>query len=333
MTGAGAHARVIFPALGTTALCVVTDRERLADAERMLREELVSIDEACSRFRSDSEISRLHTRAGRPVSISPLLTDALAVALRAARLTDGLVDPTVGSAVAGLGYDRDYAAIDHGRAPAPVQPAPGWWRVTLDVEERRVVLPRGVQLDLGATAKALAADRAADRIASALRCGVLVSLGGDIATAGAAPSAGWRIDIADDHRATGEPDAAVTITSGGLATSSIACRSWRSGDRVVHHIVDPRTGDIPEPVWRTVSVAAGSCVDANIASTAAIVLGESASDWLRSAHLPARLVRVDGDVATINGWPDEAPGDRDPKRRGRETGVESTAVGVVRSSA
>lgn len=295
-----------FRAIGTTAEIVVTDPSRMDIAERVLREELCAIDEACSRFRADSEISRLHERAGAAAGISPLLTEALSVALRAADLTGGLVDPTVGRTVRDLGYDRDFDRLDRdGPAPAvPPAPVPGWWRIRLDAERHEVVLPRGVLLDLGATAKAWAADRAAARAADATGCGVLVGLGGDIAVAGRSPRHGWGISVGDDHARTDpERDPAVAISSGGLATSSTTCRAWQRAGRAVHHIVDPRTGDIPGPVWRTVSVTAATCVDANSATTAAIVLGHQAIDWLTEHRLPARLVSVDGRVRTVAGWP------------------------------
>jgi thiamine biosynthesis lipoprotein len=309
MTTVDTTADVSFPALGTTAALVVTNVCRLADAERLLRDELSAVDAACSRFREDSELNRLHRQAGTEVTVSPLLAEAIDVALRAGRVTGGLVDPTVGSAVAGLGYDRDFADVvanDPKPAALPL-PAPGWWRVSIDLADRRVLLPRTVGLDLGATAKALAADRAARRIAADIGGGVLVSLGGDVGTAGPAPDDGWRIGVGDDHRPAGaDPDASVTIRSGGLATSSTTCRTWRRAGRTVHHIVDPRTGDVATAVWRTASVAAACCVDANIASTAAIVLGWSAPGWLTAARLPARLVGERDNVLTLAGWPVDA---------------------------
>ncbi len=305
-TGAVRVGRVSFPALGTTATLVVNDPAALPGAERVLRRVLVEVDDACSRFRPDSEISRLLRQAGRMTTVSPPLADALAVALRAAAVSDGLVDPTVGSAVVALGYDRDFADVPVDD-PAPVAaagPVPGWWRVRFDPRSREVVVPRGVLLDLGATAKALAADRAAAAAAAETGGGVLVSLGGDVAVAGPAPVGGWRVAIGDDHvHADVAPDETVTIAAGGLATSSITRRRWARAGRPVHHIVDPRTGDVPAPVWRTVSVAAGTCVDANTASTAAIVLGYPAHDWLAHRGLPARLVGVTGKVVTVAGWP------------------------------
>lgn len=302
-----APSRVTFPIWGTTALLLVTDEAALPEAERLLRTELDRIDAACSRFRADSELVRLTAHAGRAVSISPLLTEILRAALHAASATNGLVDPTVGQAVIDLGYDRDYTAL-RGRAlpeGEPLRPAPGWWRVQLDPDAGRVLVPRRILLDVGATGKAFAADRAAARIAT-LGCGALVSLGGDLATAGPAPAGGWLISVGDSHRApAGATDPVVSISSGALATSSVTQRRWRRGDRQVHHIVDPRTGDVPAPVWKTVSVAAGSCVDANAAATASIIRGRGAPRWLADRRLPARLVAPDGTVTTSAGWPSD----------------------------
>jgi len=311
-----APARATFPALGTTAVLLVTDGRALPDAERALRAELAAIDAACSRFRPDSEIMRLARYAGRPAPVSPLLAGALAEALRVARATDGLVDPTVGQAVVDLGYDRDFALLDRDRpdtfpdagaerVDAIPRPAPGWWRIRLDEAAGTVVVPRGVLVDLGATAKAYAADRAAARIAGlgGGGLGVLVSLGGDLATAGPGPAGGWLVGIGDNHRRTASGDPVVTVRSGGLATSSVTQRSWRRAGRTVHHIVDPRTGDLPEPVWRTVSVAAACCVDANAAATAAVVRGHDAPAWLAGLGLAARLVGHDGNPVTVAGWP------------------------------
>jgi thiamine biosynthesis lipoprotein len=302
--------QVSFAALGTTAMLVTADSAGIGAAERVLRQTLVAVDQVCSRFRADSEISRLHERAGLATQVSPLLAEALEVAIRAAELTDGLVDPTVGAALVALGYDRDFEQVRGGLPAAtdPASAAPGWWRLRWDAHTRRVVLPRGLSLDLGATAKALAADLAARRAAHEAGCGVLVSLGGDLAVAGEPPPGGWRIAVGDDHvLAATSPATTVTVTDGGLATSSTARRQWRRGDRLVHHIVDPRTGDAVTPFWRTVSVAAATCVDANTASTAAIVLGAAAPDWLNERHLPARLADVAGRIVTTAGWPaDEA---------------------------
>jgi thiamine biosynthesis lipoprotein len=293
------------PALGTSATVVVADKRRLDEALAIVLAELDAIDGACSRFRSDSEIARVNTAAGREVAVTSLFLQAVEVGLRAAVLTDGLVDPTVGSAMRVIGYDRDFSAVAPAGPPIrwDLHPVPGWQAVELDAGRGTVKVPAGVELDLGATAKALCADRAAARAFAATETGVLVSLGGDLSTAGVPPDGGWIVQLTDDHAdpiEAGGP--AVSIVAGGLATSSTSVRRWTRGERTYHHLVDPRTGAPAEEYWRTVTVAAASCVDANTASTAAVVLGPAALDWLDERGLPARLVDVHGGVATAGGW-------------------------------
>jgi thiamine biosynthesis lipoprotein len=312
------EASASWQALGTGVQVTVTDAGRLAAARAMLEADLAAVDLACSRFRPDSEIAALdRAMAGPgagPVTVSPLLAEAIAVALRAARLTDGDVDPTVGAAMNAAGYDRDFTLVQR-TGPAvrlTVRTIPGWHQVEFDEQARLLRVPPGVRLDLGATAKAWAADRSAARIAAALGCGALVSLGGDIAVSGQTPVGGWRIRVQDISGRPEDPPAGpstvVAIHGGGLATSSTAARRWRRGGDVLHHILDPRTGLPAAPVWRTVSVAAASCTDANIASTAAIIRGRAAPDWLTGLGLPGRLVDEAGQVRAINGWPAETAG-------------------------
>ena len=180
----------------------------------------------------------------------------------------------------------------------------GWRTVALDRSNLPVRIPTGVRLDLGATAKAWAADRAAAAAAAASGCGVLVSLGGDIATSGPAPATGWRIRVTDDHRSDpSAPGQTISIRSGGLATSSTAVRRWSHGGHTMHHIIDPRTGAPVQTRWRTISVAAADCAQANIATTAALVRAQGAPEWLAGLGLPARLVDWDGSRHDRGDWP------------------------------
>lgn len=300
-------------ALGTTVRVVVTDPALLESCNLLLARHLAEVDAACSRFRSDSELAALDGTSGRPVRVSPLLAEALAVALRAAEATDGAVDPTVGSAMHAIGYDRDFTLVREDDRPVRlmVRRAPGWRQVTLDPTTGTVTVPEGVRLDLGATAKAWAADRAARMLALAAGCGVLVSLGGDTAVAGRPPEGGWQIRVQDvtgpvDETPAQGPYATVGLHSGGLATSGTTARRWRRGGQDLHHIVDPGTGLPVRSPWRTVSVAAATCADANAASTAALVKGAGAEHWLTRRGLPARLVAQDGTVVTTPGWPTTA---------------------------
>jgi thiamine biosynthesis lipoprotein len=299
----------VFSALGTTAAVAVAvaDPEILATARASVEAEIAACDQACSRFRDDSELSRLNAAGGQTIEVSSRLLDELTAALRAARLTDGAVDPTVGKALIGLGYDRDFSLVAPGsHLPHTVAFAavPGWRCLHVDRRHRRARVSAGVIVDLGATAKARCADLAATAAAAATGSGVLVSLGGDVAVAGTAPAGGWKVRVADAAScpATG-PGEMVELLTGGLATSGVTVRSWRRGDTDLHHLIDPRTGLPATVVWRTATVAAATCTDANIASTAAIVLGRDAPGWLEARRLPARLVGADGTVVRVAGWP------------------------------
>jgi thiamine biosynthesis lipoprotein ApbE len=302
-------------AIGTSVRLVVTEPSKLATGRLLLASYIDALDLACSRFRSDSELIRAERSAGTPVQVSELLADAVAVALHAAQVTGGDLDPTVGLQLAELGYDRDFALVAKDGPPVrvTVRIRPTWRDVRLERDSCRLTLPPGTRLDLGATAKAYAADRAAARLAGRLDCGVLVSLGGDIAIGGDPPPGGWRIRIQD---ITGHPDESpvgpsqvIALTSGGVSSSGVAARRWRRGDLLLHHILDPRTGMPAKPVWRTVSVLAGSATEANIASTTAIIRGAAAPAWLDSLHLAARLVATDGGIQHTSGWP-ESRGDQ-----------------------
>lgn len=295
-----------FTALGTTAEITTLDAASLSDAIDVLERELDAIDRACSRFRADSEVSRLVGSGGQWMPASRLLRQALAAGVDAAAATGGAVDPTVGASMRALGWDADFRVVVSRREPVRIElvPAADWQRIEIDDERGRVRVPAGVLVDLGATAKALAADRAAAAAFRATGSSVLVNLGGDIAVVGPAPAGGWPILVTDDHRAPSLADGqTVAIAAGGLATSSTTVRRWRTTDGIAHHILDPRTGRPAAEVWRTVSVAASTCVGANTASTAAIVLGEDAPRWLESAGVAARLVRPGGIVVLTGGWP------------------------------
>ena len=295
-----------FRAIGTTATVVVQDPDQADVAECLLARVLDEIDLACSRFRDDSELAMLHGESGRAVQVSALLFEALEVACRVAARTGGAVDPTVGNAVCALGYDADLDEVRARRAQ-PSQDlgaVAGYWHVQLNSRTRTVRIPRGVRLDLGSSAKALAADRAAARIAHAIDGGVLVSLGGDVAAVGPPPCDGWAVGIAHESSTPAEAvDQVVAIRRGGLASSAAGARTWMSGGRQVHHIVDPRSGDCAVPYWSLVSATGCSCVDANLVTTASLVWGADALEMLRRFDQSVRLVRFDGKVFSVNGWP------------------------------
>jgi thiamine biosynthesis lipoprotein len=284
----------------TTARLVVSDPAARDEAQGIVAEVAAAVDQACSRFRTDSELSQLGDHRGT-VTVSPLLAELVGTALDAARRTGGLVTPTLGRALCDLGYDRDWPAMRSTARSARmvVHRAPRWDDVRLDGTE--LTVPPGVQLDLGSTAKAWTADRAAGSVANRLGVGVLVGLGGDLATAGPGPAGGWRVLVRDHHD---DPSVVVALPAGAaIATSSTRSRRWRSGGREVHHVLDPATCQPVAGVWRCITVAARDCVTANTLSTAALVQGPRAVSWLQGRGLPARLIRADASVTVVNHWP------------------------------
>ncbi|WP_217483551.1 FAD:protein FMN transferase [Curtobacterium sp. Csp2] len=298
----------------TTARVVLDrrDRRHLAAAEACVREVTAAVDAACTRFRADSELVARADALVRGTEVSPLLASLVHQAVDAARLTDGDVDPTLGRRMVRLGYDAafvDGALVTDGSDPEAspellaraFDDRPAWQRILLSGTFLRV--PEGVTLDLGATAKAAAADMAAASITARLGIGALVSLGGDVATAGPDPSGGWQVRVQD---LDDDPVDHVRIAAGwSVATSSTQKRRWEQDGRARHHILDPRWGLPAEPVWRSVTVVAPSCVTANSMTTAAVVRGYAAVDWLRQNGRAARLVAADGSVVRLGGWPAE----------------------------
>lgn len=302
MTIAGTPLRcaVELRALGTFVHVLVDGPVPAEEVAAVVRDELAALDLACSRFRDDSELLAL-AGAGGTVTVSPVLAGALSAALDVARATGGLVDPTLGGALRAAGYDRTFTALPADGPAAVCRPPRGdCWREIV-VAGCEVSVPPDVELDLGATAKAWAADRLADRLAG--DHGVLVNLGGDVAVAGPAPEGGWPVAVTD--RPGGAVVQTVSLVGGGLATSSTTARTWRRGGTVLHHILDPATGRPAVPAWASASVCATTCVEANGVSTAALVLGTRALAWLEERGLPTCLVGLDGRVVRLNGWPED----------------------------
>lgn len=289
--------------MGTTHTVVVDDRSALPVAADIVRSQFREIDEVCSRFRPDSELSCLNRRSGcGDVPLSPLLEEAIVAALHTAEMTDGLVDLTVGKLVEEAGYTVTFRDMPPEAPPLElsVRRVLGWRALGYDPAAHTLRLPAGVAIDLGASGKAWAADRAAADVAERLGVAVIVECGGDIAMGGPVPQGGWPVRIATAVDAAEGQD--VTVYDGGLATSGTTARSWRRGGVELHHIIDPATGLPARTPWVMVSVAAATCVEANAAATAALIMGERGPAWLDELQLPARLVASGGAVHYAGGW-------------------------------
>ncbi|MFF0269509.1 FAD:protein FMN transferase [Kribbella sp. NPDC004536] len=286
-----------WSAWSCTVRLTVGDPAVLGAACGELKALMDRVDKAASRFRPDSELSIVNHRAGALVPVSRLLVDLVDVSLVAAQVSGGAVDPTVGTAVIAAGYDADIETVRR-RFPQPAgEPATvaGWQDVRLNRKLALLGVPKDCALDLGATAKAWTADRAANLLSKRYGCAVLVEIGGDLRAAGV-PEKPWIITVAER---AGEPGVLVTLAHGGLTTSTRTVRSWQTG----HHVIDPRTGCPAAGPYRTASVWAPTAVRANTFSTALVATGEAALGRLKLAGHPARLVDTDGDVTELSGWP------------------------------
>lgn len=292
-----------FPVWDTVAHLIVTSPERLVDAQDLVIDQVAAIEGACNQVRSDSELRALQRAHGQPIQVSPLLADLVAVSLREARRSDGDVDPT--SDDVPQGQDRElFGAPPRGGGIVGRTPSAPDWR-SIRRNGREITVPAGVLLDLKATARAHAADRCAWLIYKRFEIGVLVGIGGDIATAGDAPAGGWQTLVRADPVGPGIP---VRMPSTAMATSSVVSRQWRGGGGPPAYTLYPGTSRSAAPVWRSVLVGAFQCTYARTLSMAALVRGHAAPDWLRDLGVSARLMAADGEVVTVGRWPPNETG-------------------------
>jgi thiamine biosynthesis lipoprotein len=290
-----------FPAMGTT-IAVLAPEENAAAARDATRWLFAEWEATLSRFRSDSELSRLNARAGEWVQVSSLLFTVTATALEAARATNGVFDPTLLRQLISLGYDRTFTALPPIGPPlsAVVRPGGAWRGIQLDRGERRIFLPVGGALDFGGIAKGMAVDAAVERLREMGIASGCVNAGGDLATFGLAPGGdGWPIGVQGRHATR-----MITLKRGAMATSGIAKRQWRQGAFVRKHILDPRTGIPAETGLWSVTVAAERCAQAEAAAKAAFILGpRDGARFLDERKLAGIFAHEDGSWQTAGDWP------------------------------
>ncbi|MFN8111368.1 MAG: FAD:protein FMN transferase [Thermoleophilia bacterium] len=294
----GGMRRLGFAAMGTRVE-VLLPAEHVDDGH-VVRALFQDWEARLSRFRPDSELSRLNARGGGVVS--PLLAGVLDAALRAARRTDGLFDPGLCAQLCAAGYDRPFNEMDPASEPSSVLPLPGgaWRRVQL-TDRGFVRLPQGMRLDFGGIAKGMAVDCAAHELRRRGVPGGMISAGGDLTVWGEPPAGdAWIVAIDTDP-----PVPHVPLRHGSLATSTTGRRRWGA---TAHHTIDPRTGRPAATDLLQVSVAADTCGMAETVATAALVAGTAgAMDLLERLDLPALLIPLRGDPVTVGAWPAATP--------------------------
>ena len=294
-----------FPTMGTMARVV-----READGGVDVAAAFAEIERRLTRFDPTSDLSRLNADPRACVPVSPMLRAAVGAALRAARLSGGLVDPTVLDAVRRSGYAESRAHLTPAallprldaappRRPASPDPSARWRTIQVDHATGVIRRPPGVELDLGGSAKGWAADLVATRLGRHGRCAV--DCGGDlrvVAGRGARRGAAWEVRVR--HPLTGRVAHTLYVHEGGVATSGIDARLWvgRRGE-LAHHLIDPATG---EPAWTgllTVTALAPTALEAEALAKAALLSGPAGARPLLEAHLGGVLIHDDGAVEPV----------------------------------
>jgi FAD:protein FMN transferase len=242
-------------------------------------EALHELERRWSRFRPDSEISRLNAAGGRPVAVSPATTTLVSLAVEGWQATGGRYDPTVLDAMIAAGYDRSFSDLhsDSPTSATPAGPTPGCDGMTVDHDRGIVQLPPAVHLDPGGIGKGLAADLVAAMLRADGAAGALVNVGGDIRVIGEAPPAGWGVDV----DLPGIGDTRLALRDAGVATSGTHRRRWRRDGTERHHLVDPVTGSSAVIPFVGATVVAGSAWWAEIL-TKAVLLAGSVDDAART---------------------------------------------------
>lgn len=269
----------IFRAMGCEIVVGGAAGDELEAIERLF----VEREARFSRFLPASELNRVNAARATRIVVSPPFARMLEHALRAAALTGGLVDPTVGAAIMEAGYDRDFSILDDSPRPALPTPA-GRWR-DVSVTGTLVTLPTDVVLDLNGVVKGLAVDNALALLSGA----GFVSAGGDLAVRGTCV-----VSLPGGET--------VAVHAGGLATSGVTSRTWLRGGERQHHLIDPTSGRPSRSCWAEVTVSGATCHTADVAAKAAFLLGESGPGWLDRHGLPGRFVARDGRITANESW-------------------------------
>jgi thiamine biosynthesis lipoprotein len=287
-----------FAAMGTHVAVHIRDGIS-AGAMIEVRDLFERWERTLSRFRGDSDVSRLNRAGGAPLRVDRLTRQVVAASLRAAQATNGVFDPTLGRQLAAHGYEQSFELPRSGGTTSGfrVEPGGGWRSVRIDPIAGTVTVPAPVALDLGGIAKGMAVDAAVRLLERRGARAALVNAGGDLRVAGEGATA-WRVALED------APGEEVTIARGAIATSSTARRRWQQGDAERHHLIDPATGAPSHSGSRSVSVFAATCAQAEVAAKTALLLGpEEGAVFLAARRLPGVTVGEDGEVTYAGAWP------------------------------
>lgn len=290
-----------FRAMGTT-ISLLLPVALLYTGSQIVSQLFEQWEHTLSRFLPESELSQLNRQAGKPVKVNDLLFHVLRAALVAAEESEGLFDPTLLTQLQQMGYDRSFDELPV-MIPAgtqPPQPGGAWRKIKLSYIRKRVTLPAGIGIDMGGIAKGMAVDAALKQLRLLGIRTALINAGGDLSVMGTPVGyESWPLEIEGRDRSW-----VIPFGYGALATSGVSHRHWRQGERVRHHLIDPRSGESAQSGLWSVTVAAGTCEQAEVAAKVAFLLGEDAGrDFLQRRGLAGLLVRQDGEWTGVGSWP------------------------------
>ena len=287
--------------MGTTISLLLPERQSI-DGTEIVRALFAEWEQSLSRFLPESELSQLNQRAGTVTPVSELLYTVLATALTAAQATEGVYDPALLQQLIRVGYDRTFAELEpEPFSPLfPGEPGGGWRGIRVNSIQRSVKLPRNIQLDFGGIAKGMAVDASLKQLRQNGISAALVNAGGDLAVMGLPPTMdAWPLAVPGRENSWTIP-----LRSGAVATSGIAYRRWWQGEKLRHHLIDPRTGLPAESDLWSVTVVADRCEQAEVAAKVAFILGSTrGTEFLHKRQLAALLVHEDGTWKTVAPWP------------------------------
>ena len=273
------------------------DEEALAERTGRAFDWFAEVERRCSRFDEASELRSLTRRIGERVSVSTLLFNALHLSLEVAHLTNGALDPTVSRAMEQSGFNTNYLTGEQVTSPFFAHSSGTYRNIILDEHARTVTLTRPLWLDLGAVAKGLAIDLAAQELSGLP--GFVVNAGGDIVARGFNPDGEpWRIGIRHPRRHA-ELITSLSITNAAVCTSGDYERPQIAGDG--HHILNPIIGSSAVAAV-SVTIVAPTAVVADALSTAVFVLGSEAGvDLLKREGVDGLIVSPDLEVIATPG--------------------------------
>lgn len=292
--------RLSFCAMGTHMLaCLDVDSDQAPEILAQAPAWFEAWEQALSRFRLDSELSRLNRSNGRPTPVSETFWQVFQAALDAEAWTDGLVTPTIADSLFEVGYDRDFDLLAGARLPAhlptltAVRPLSA---VEWDEAKRTIHLPEGIRLDFGGVAKGWAAHQAMLRLSE--YGPALMNAGGDVASSGPLLNGGsWEITITNPFTRREEDSLGTILLRGeAVATSGTDHRRWQQGDFLRHHIIDPHTGLPAQTDVLSATVVAPTVLEAEAAAKSALIRGGLAGmAWLEAdPTLAGFIVLEDG---------------------------------------